>query len=227
MRALHILPALAIAVVFCVLPCSAQEAAKINLRFLSFPKAMEPVKLELRLSDTKTIKIEAPSNEFSPPTTVVSPGVWAVGETIQGPDGKPIFKEYGSAKAPASPQQMLLLVRKGKDNAAGFDVIALDGQINEFGGGNFLFMNAAGVDIAGVVGDQKFVVKPGQRTIIKPKPADGQEVATASFYFRKNDAPRAFFSSQWPIGEHARALIFFYHDPESLNIRMHTIRDFL
>lgn len=211
----------------CLLPCSAQDGHKVTLRFLSFPKAMEPIKLELRLSETKTIPIEAPSNEFSPATAVVSPGVWSVGETIKGPDGKLVFKEYGSTKVPASPQQMLLLVRKGKDNAAGFDIIALDGQINEFGGGKFLFMNAAGVDIAGVVGDQKFVVKPGQHTIIKPKPADGQDVATASFYFRKNDAARAFFSSQWPIGDHARALIFFYHDPESHHIRMHTIRDFM
>jgi len=48
-----------------------------------------------------------------------------------------------------------------------------------------------------------------------------------SFYFRKDDAPRAFFSSRWPIGNNARALIFFYHDPESMQIRMHTIRDFM
>jgi hypothetical protein len=154
-------------------------------------------------------------------------GVWSVGKTIEGPDGKPIFKEYGRTKAPVSPQQMLLMVRKGEQPSDGIDLIALDGRVNEFGGGKFLFMNAAKVDIAGVVGEQKFVVKPGEHTIIKPKAEGEQGLTTASFYFRKNDAPRAFFSSRWPIGDHARGMVFFYHDPESLHIRMHTIRDFM
>jgi hypothetical protein len=158
---------------------------------------------------------------------VKSLGVWSVGETIEGPDGKPLFKEYGRTMAPASPQQMLLLVRKGDKNSDGIDLVALDGRVNGFGGGKFLFMNAAKVDIAGDVGEQKFVVKPGEHIIIKPEGEGEQGLATASFYFRKNDTPRAFFSSRWPIGDHARGMVFFYHDPESLQIRMHTIRDFM
>lgn len=98
---------------------------------------------------------------------------------------------------------------------------------NGFGGGKFLFMNAAKVDIAGVVIEVKLVVKPGEHTIIKPKPAAGKDVVSVSFYFRKEDAPRAFFSSRWPIGDHPRALVLFCHDPESLRIRMHTIRDLM
>jgi hypothetical protein len=221
------LPAIVICLSLGLLPCSAQNDSKVSLRFLSFPKAAEPLKIELQLTEDKTLGIEAPSNEFSPPVKVDAPGVWSVGETAQGPDGKTLFKEYGRTKAPVSPQQMLLLVRKGEKNSDGIDLIALDGRVNEFGGGKFLFMNAARVDIAGVVGEQKFVVKPGQHIIIKPKSEGEQGLTTASFYFRKNGEPRAFFSSRWPIGDHARGMVFFYHDPESLHIRMHTIRDFM
>jgi hypothetical protein len=221
------LPAFLTSLALCVLPCSAQDGGKVSLRFLSFPKAMEPLKVELRLTEGKTLDIEAPSNEFSQPTNVDAIGEWSVGETIDGPDGKPLFKEYGRTKAPVSPQQMLLMVRKGDQISDGIDLIALDGRVEGFGGGKFLFMNAAKVDIAGVVGEQKFVVKPGQHTIIKPSAQGGQGLATASFYFRKNDEPRAFFSSRWPLGDHTRAMIFFFHDPETLHIRMHTIRDFL
>jgi hypothetical protein len=212
---------------FCLLPCSAQNAGTVSVRFLSFPKSMEPVKVQLRLAEGKSLDIEAPSNWFSPALSVAPAGVWSVGETIDGPDGKPLFKELGRTTAPASPQQMLLLVRKGNDNAAGFDLIALDGRVNSFGGGKFLFMNAAKVDIAGVVGDEKFVVKPGQHTIVKPKVENGKRTFHTQLFFRKNDEAQSFFSSKWPVSATARALIFFYHDPATLHIRMHTIRDFL
>ena len=207
------------------LPCAAQNAAKISVRFLSFPKAIEPVKVELRVAENRTLAIEAPSNEFSPPKIVDATGVWSVGETVEGPDGKPVFKEYGRVKAPAAPQQMLLLLRKGGSNTDGFDLVALDGNVNAFGGGKFLFMNATTADIAGVVGGEKFVVKPGQHTIVKPKADAG--LASASFYFRKDENARAFFSSRWPVADHARGMVFFYHDPESKHIRLHTIRDFM
>ncbi len=219
--------AFAAALALCAAPCFAQNAGKVSVRFLSFPKALEPVKLELRLAEGKTLDIEAPSNEFSPPASVDATGIWAVGETVDGPEGEPVFKEYGRTKAAASPQQMLLMVRKGETNSDGFELLALDGRINAFGGGKFLFMNAAKVDIAGIVGEEKFVVKPGAHTIIKPRPEKDGGLAHAMFYFRKNDEPRAFFSSRWPIGDHTRSMVFFYHDPLSKHIRMHTIRDFL
>ena len=225
----HYLPAIAtgLALVLGLLPCRAQNAGEVKLRFLSFPKSIEPLKVELRLAEGKTVGVEAPSNEFSQPLSVVSTGVWSVGETVEGADGKPAFKEYGRATAPASTQQMLILVRKGDSNADGFDLIALDGKVDAFGGGKFLFLNAAKVDIAGVVGQEKFVVKPGSHTILKPKAEEGSQLAHAMFYFRKDDEPRAFFSSRWPVGDQARSMIFFYHDPESKHIRMHTVRDFL
>jgi len=210
-----------------MIPCAAQNAENVSLRFLSFPKSVDPVKVELRLMEGRTMQIEAPSNSFSRPVSVASPGVWMVGENVAGPDGKLVFKELGQTKALASPQQMLLIVRKGEDNAAGFDLIALDGRVAGFGGGKFLFMNAAKVDIAGVVGEQKFVVKPGQHTIIKPKPENGEQSFHTQLFFRKDDEARSFFSSVWPVSEQARGLIFFYHDPRTLHIRMHTIRDFM
>ena len=213
--------------VLCMSPCLAQEAAKVSLRFLSFPKAIDPVKVELRLSEGKTMELEAPSNEFSPAVDVVSTGVWSVGETVEGPDGKPVFKEYGKTKAVASPQQMLLLVRKGKENADGFELVALDGRVDGFGGGKFLFMNAAKVDIAGVVGSEKFAVKPGKFSIIKPKgEARDSKLVHATLYFRKDDQPKPFFSSTWPLSDAARCLIFFYHDPDTKRLRLHSIRDF-
>lgn len=208
-------------------PCLAQDAKMVRLRFLSFPKSRESVTVELRLSAEKTVAIVAASNEFSEPMLVASTGVWAVGETVKDPAGKPVFREYGRTQAPASPEQVLILVRKGDANSDGFDLLALDVRVNAFGGGKFLFMNAAKVDIAGVVGEEKFIIKTGKHVVIQPKPDASKRLAQAMFYFRKDDEARPFFSSRWPVNDRCRNLIFFYHDPYTRCIRMHTIRDFL
>lgn len=225
-RSAHLL-VLLFAFAFGSLPALAQNPEKIKLRFMSFPKAVEPVKLELRLANDTTTAITAPSNEFSPPEVVDALGVWSVGETITTEEGEVVFKEYGRVNAPTSPEQMVLLIRKGETNSDGFELVALDGRVNQFGGGKFFFLNAAKVDIAGVVGEVQFALKPGQNTIIQPKPEDGNDLAHAIFYFRKEDEPRAFFSSRWPIGDHARSMVFFYHDPDTNQLRLHTIRDFM
>jgi hypothetical protein len=150
-----------------------------------------------------------------------------VGETTDGPDGKPMFKELGRTTAPASPQQILMLVRKGKDIADGFDLIALDSRTSGFGAGKYLFMNAAKVEVAGVVGEEKLVVKPNQHIIIKPKIPNGEHTVHAALYFRKNDEAKPFFSSEWRISDDARNLIFFYHDPQTTHIRLHAIKDYI
>jgi hypothetical protein len=217
--------------VFCtglaLLPCTAQDAAKVTLQFLSFPRALNPEPVELLVGDGKTIKVEIPTNELSASYKATLQATWAVGRTTEGKDGKPAFTVYGQTKALASTQQLILLVHKGKTNADGFDVIPIDNRLTEFGGGKFLFMNSAKIDIAGMVGTEKFVVKPGQHTIIKPKVDPGTKgLCNILIYFRKDDQAKPFFSSTWPLSAAARCLIFFYHDPDTQRLRLHTIRDF-
>ena len=210
-----------------VLPCLAQEGESVTLQFLSFPRAINPEPVELVVGEGKTIKVETPTNELSAPYKVKLQSIWQVGETVVGKDDKPAFKVFGQATALASSQQLILLVHKGKTNSDGFDVIPIDYRPTEFGGGKFLFMNAAKIDIAGVVGSEKFVVKPGQHSIIKPKAdRDTKGLFNILIYFRKDAQAKPFFSSTWPLSDVARSLIFFYHDPDTKHLRLHTIRDF-
>lgn len=211
----------------CLQPCLAQNAGDVSLSFVSFPKSTEPVKLKLSLGEGKLIDVEARSNWLSEPVRVAPSAAWVVGETANGPDGKPVFKELGRTTAQASPQQIVMLVRKGKNNSDGFDLIAVDSRASGLGAGKYLFMNAAKVDVAGVVGEEKFVVKPNQHIIIKPKIPNGEHTIHTSLYFRKGDEARPFFSSEWRISDDARNLIFFYHDPHTTHIRLHAIKDYI
>jgi hypothetical protein len=210
-----------------LLPCSAQEGENVTLQFLSFPKSLDPKPVELLIGDRNFLEVEIPTNELSKPYKVKRLSTWAVGKSGIGEDGKPAFTVFGQAKALGSAKQLILLVRKGADNADGMEVIPINNDIANFGGGKFLFMNAAKVDIAGEAGGVKFVVKPGSHTIIKPKADTTGRTFHAMFYFRKDNEASPFFSSKWPISDKVSNLIFFYHDPETKRLRMHTIRNFL
>mgnify|MGYP001816795723 CR=1 FL=1 len=223
-----LLPALVGALVLSSQPGRAQDGAKVTLQFLSFPKSLDPEPVELLVGDGKTIKVEIPSSELSRSYKVNAQKVWAIGESTTDEDGKPTFKVWGKAPALKARKQLIILVRKGESYGDGFEVIPVDGLANRFGGGKFLFLNAARVDVAGEVGGQKFALRPGKHTIIKPAPLPGRNNLThATLYYRKGDKPRPFFSSRWPLNDKARALIFLYHDPHTERIRLHSIRDFL
>lgn len=209
------------------LPCMAQAETSVTLKFLSFPSIDSPTPVELLVGEGKTLKVEIPTNELSVPYQVKSQSAWVIGETVKGKDDKPAFTVFGQAPSPASNDQLILLIRKGKSNADGFTVVPINSVKTEFGGGKFLFVNAASVDIAGVVGTEKFMIKPGTHSIIQPKgDAKNKTLCQTEIFFNKDNQAKPFFSSTWPLSDDARGLIFFYHDSETKRLRLHSIRDF-
>jgi hypothetical protein len=207
--------------------CAAKEGGNVILQFLSFPKTVDPEPVELVVGEGKTIKVEIPTNALSKTYTVKRQGVWAVGQTGVDDKQKPVFNVFGQAESLAYSKQLILLVRKGESNADGMDVIPIDNDTANFGGGKFLFMNATNVDIAGEAGGVKFVINPGKSTIIKTQTVGNDQATEEMFYFRKENETKPFFSSKWPISDKARSLIFFYNEPTSQRLRMHSIRDFI
>ncbi len=212
----------------------AQEAEQVTLRFLSFPKSASPEPVELVIGGGETMEVKTPTNALSAPYKVKRLAAWSVGKL--GPaidkDGKPVFTSYGSAPSLASANQLILLIRDGKENKDGMRVVPIDLNTRNFGGGQFFFMNASKVDIAGMLGGTKFALKPGTHTIIEPKEMGQREGARPNlffteFFFRKETEARPFFSSTWPANKKARSMVFFYHDTHNERLRMHTIRDYL
>lgn len=211
-----------------VLPCSAQNGDKVALQFISMPRLVSPEPVELVIGKGRTIKVEIPSNSLSRVYNVKRQSNWVFGESTTNEKDKPVFNVFGQAKALSSSKQLILLVRKGKENSDGFEVLTIDNQASQFGGGKFLFMNMAKIDIAGIIGEKKFVIKPDKFTIVKPKPEKANpRVCHVSLFYTKENKAKPFFSSKWPLSIGARGLIFFYHDPKTKQLRYHSIRDFL
>lgn len=200
----------------------------MSLKFITFPMTMEPMKVELLLSEGRTMELLVPSNELGPTLRVPRMASLVFGESIINKEQKPEFKIYGQGKPSAGPKQLVLLIRKGKDMSSGLEIRAISSDINEFAGGKLLFVNATKIDIAGDVGKKPFTLKPGMHTIIKPKLEENGRLAEVKFWFNNKGEAVPFFNSMWPVADQYRGLIFFYHDPNNDNkIQIHSFRDFL
>jgi hypothetical protein len=212
----------------------AQEPQMVTLRFLSFPKCADPQPVELMIGEGEVLEVKTPTNALSPAYQVKRLATWSVGKLTpaESADQKPSFASYGAAPSLASSDQLILLIRNGKENKDGMQVIPLDNSVSHFGGGKFFFMNASTVDIAGMLGGTEFLLKPNAHAIIEPgtiiKRANADsEQSLIEFSFRKEGEARASYSSNWPSNPKARSMVFFYHDPQNECLRMHTIRDYV
>lgn len=208
--------------------CAAQENEKVNVQFISFPTVFKPEPIEIFLGEGKTFTADAPANALSKIYQIPRMEKWAIGEMTTNEEGEKQFVPFGQAPAIAAKDQIVLLIRKGATNAEGLEIIPVNSQTTQFGGGKFMFVNTCKIGIAGDCGGAKFVVETGQSKIVRPKTdKDNKRNFQATFYFRKDDEARPFWSSKWPVSEKTRGIIFFYHDPDTRQIRLHTIRDFL
>lgn len=208
----------------------AQEGEKVKVRFVSFPKSADPQPVELLVGDGETILVDLPTNSVSSVYTITKPARWILGKTIVDAEGESTFQTYGTAPALASPEQLIIVIRDGKSDADGLKLVPFDDRTSNFGGGKYIFFNGSKVDIACILGETKFALKPLQHKLVAPKPSDvidDRNYLYTYLYFRKGEQATPFYSSTWRFSEKARSMVFLYHDTHNQRLRIHTIRDYL
>lgn len=210
------------------LPLAAQSPV-VSLRFVSFPKIDKPEPVELLLAEGKTMEIELPTNSISKPYKVPALSAWSLGKSSTDAEGKSVFLPYGQTRSIGASEQLILVVRKGRDDAAGLELTALKDGGDGFDGGKYLLLNASKVDVAGNIGTAKFSLEPGKHGILAPQPTKtqgGRHYCFAKFFYRKGEEIQPFFSSTWRFNEEAHSMVFFFHDPKTGQLNIHTIRSF-
>lgn len=210
--------------------CQAQEEQRISLQFLSFPAHPTPQPIELLIGENRTTPIEIPSNELSPDYRVTRSESAVVGITTKNDKGESIFKVLGKAPLLPSSKQIIILLRKGENDSDGFVVIPIDGALNNFTGGSYLFINISQLNIGGVIGDKNFALKPGQRNLLKPTPTHQGGGCQVTLAYQKDDNDKKgkkFYDTRWTIDERFRTLVFFYQDPETKSLGIAPIVNFL
>ncbi len=202
----------------------------VNLYFISFPKVDDPEPLELLIGEEETMEVDLPTNHVSKAYSVPALSKWVLGKSSMSDANGFTFKTFGQVTSINSKSQLVLVLRSGKGGAEGLELKILDYSEDGFGGGEYLFMNAAKVDIAGVVGEEKFAIKPGNNFLLAPKATKtrgNRGYSYARFYFRNKDEAQGFFSATWRLNDRSRSLVFFYHDPNTKQLRLHITRSFL
>lgn len=193
----------------------AQAEGALSLRFLAFPKDSDSKPIELLVGEGKTIPIETPGHTLSPTYKVNRPALLVVGTTTKNAKGEAVFQVFGKAPPLATSKQIILLMRKGEDNSAGFVVLPIDGDLAKFPGASFLFINASSLQVGGKIGDKTFQLKPGQRDLLQPAPTHAGDCAQVTLAYQKEEKWRAFVDTRWSVNKRRRLLVFFYQDPES------------
>lgn len=198
-----------------------------TLQFLGFPKMIRPEPVELLVGEGKTIEVQTPGNELSPSYKVTALDTIALGKTVTNADGKTAFQVYGQAKSAGTSKQIVLLMRKGKENSDGFVVIPINGELGDFRGGSYLFINASGLNVGGVIGEEKFALKPGQRQLLKPAPTFEDNICQVTLAYQREDKWKTFKDTRWSANESYRSLVFFHQDPLSGRLGVSPIIDLL
>jgi len=195
------------------------QDARIAVRFLAFPAHAQPEPVELIISKKETIEINTPGHRMSKTYSVPPLSQIIVGKSGIDEAGNPKFDVYGKARALPAKEQIVLLLRKGKENSAGFVVLPVNAQKNDFPGGSFMFINASGSQCAGIIGDKKFALKPGQQKLLTPKPNFNGDVCQVSLsYLREEEKGirwKLFLDGRWSTDKDMRTVAFFYQHPKT------------
>jgi hypothetical protein len=206
------------------------QAAKegVTLRFVTFPKTSKSHTLTLYAGKDKTKTVEVASNVVSQPLVMPQLSEWVIGEPVDGTDEKEsTFRAFGKTKSLGSKRQLIIVIRKDDNPSNGCHLIAVNDQDEEFKRGKILILNASNKKIGAIVGEKKFAISPGTHKIIEPKANKTGRYFHAQFFYERDGKAKGFYSSNWPFSKNSRVMSFIYNDPNTKQLRFHTVRDFL
>ena len=203
---------------------------EVSVQFVSFPISNDPEPIELLVGEGKSLSVELPTTNLSPVYKVPAMNQWVLGKMAIGQKEQKTFKAYGKAESAGTGTQLVLVIKEGKTFADGLKLIPMKYDPEYFAGGRFFMMNTTKVDIGIEMGTTRVGLKPDTFKLIDPeasKEVNGNKQLFIKVYFRNEDKMKPFYSSTWRLNDKARSLVFFYHDPDCLRIRTHTIRNYL
>lgn len=208
-------------------PIAAAQQQKVSLRFLAFPAQNPPIPIELLIGEQKTMEVDTPGHEFSAPYEVAAMSSIRLGKTIIDGDGKPTFQVYGQAKALAAPEQIILLLRKGREHGDGLVVLPIGADLGSFSGGSFYFINASSLSIRGTIGNMRIDLDPGKQKVLTPKPDFDGNVCQVTLSYLREDDYKSFYDTRWSASKDVRTLVIFYQNPQTGRLGIAPIMDII
>ena len=206
------------------------QSSKVNISFVSFPKAFDLKPVELLIGPEKTVLVKLPTHTISRPIRVAQLAEWHLGKSSEDEEGNFIFTTYGKVKASSSKNQTLIVFRSTDNDIVTpkYEIVRLDGDANGFSGGSQFFYNATKIEIAGKVGDKKFALKPKTHILFKANSSferNGRKYLGVEFFYRFKDIEK-FDSTTWRHNDKVRYMVFFFHSDKTRQISTHMLRTY-
>lgn len=201
----------------------AQEMRKVTCRFLALLAESPPPGIlnvgENNLEVPCSINTDVPSPEI---------GCYALGNTISfiGASDK---KLIAKATLPASGNAFILLFLPGPKSETGpsWRIFVIENTAKTFPDGGAYVVNFYKQDIRFVVGEHKFMLKPGgAHGLAMPSSLDNFNMAPVIFEFQQGEDWKLAKETSLRFLPGSRYMMFAYSDPATNQPRITTCRDF-
>ena len=207
----------------------AQEPPAQNiLRILALPPRIVHPPLFLLQGEAAAIPLEIASSRLTGPYKVSPTNAWQFALTATPTESNGNISIVASCKpVPSTDEQLVVLLRKpGKEMS--YASFALDIKRSTLKERQFLVINLSPTEIAGDIGGIRMAFPPGKPVTVAPKENLGPDLCNVAFLTGVSDGKwKPFFSTNWPLKDKIRGLVFFYLQPDSEKILIHTVSDFL
>ncbi len=193
----------------------------IRVRILAFATIKEADRIVIQANKKLT-------SEFKIPTHGLSPYISVPGRTLS------LGLNPADPELPIEPLAKVQLPEQGKEfllimipNKTGYHckAIRLDGT--DFKAGDTLFLNTGKVTVGGIIGKEKFSLKPGKLKIIGAPPQNDLPYYQVKFYYSHKKKTRIFSDSRWPHELRTRSYVFFYMRPNTRRVTYRAVDEYL
>jgi hypothetical protein len=203
------------------------ESAQANLRLLALPPRIQHPPLFLLQNKNTPIPLEVVANRLTGPYKATVQKRWRFSLSAKpAAEGEKEKLAASCAALNSAAEQLVVLVKKsGNDGSYGAFSVDIGTSFKER---QFLIVNLTPKEIAGEVGGKRVAFPPGKPVFVTPKDNISEDLCHAMFLTREGEKPwKPFFSTNWPLKDKIRGLVFFYQDLGGRKILLHTVSDFL
>jgi hypothetical protein len=203
-----------------VLARAQQQTQTVSCRFLGFQTGDTNTSLTC-VADKSEAPCPFKTDSISEPVEVAA--VDHVLSFIDPKDRKPAC----TVTLPATVRQALVVFMPNAKNAAlPWRAFAIEDSEKTFPNGGALVINLHNADIRFAIGENKYLLKPGDRYAMQPpKQRDEFNMATMTFEFSLQDQWIKASESRLRFTEGLRYLMLAYRDPASQRPRLSTYQD--
>jgi hypothetical protein len=109
----------------------------------------------------------------------------------------------------------------------GFEPVVIPSGDSSFRPGDYYVHNVSARTVAGMVGTTKFVIRPRQGQVVRPRGAREGRFYDVSLGVRDGETARVISTSRWPLGKRMRTYVFFFESPKRKDIDFRAVDEFV